>query len=263
MRLEMRAGLLLISFSILSCSDPQFSENGKKIESTERKPKEKPVSETKATEPSVIIGAYLTCQNVENNNPSHSSYGCAIMSQNDTKLIPPADLTLDFVAQSGPNFFGSKAQSASSPFHVIFEIPNFSSGDLIFGADLRPSSGTPIRRRPIDMPFHIKAPDAPVFTSDKSGTLKSGTVLGTLNVPFGHTVHWTYTNDMFETLENPTCDSEKFGEHDDKIVLTRNIKFLAIVCSPEGGLASGGLRISSLVRELEFTISANQCACKK
>jgi hypothetical protein len=185
------------------------------------------------------------------------------MSQNDTKLIPPADLTLDFVAQSGLNFFGSKLQTASSPFHVIFEIPNFSSRDLIFGAALRPSLGAAIMRPALDMPFHIKVPEAPVFTSDKSGTVKSGTVLAPLNVPFGHTVHWTYTNDMFETLENPTCDSEKFGEHDDKIVLTRNIKFRAIVCSPEGGLPFGGLRISSLVRELEFTVPVNHCACRK
>jgi hypothetical protein len=258
--------LITLTVNVFSCGDPQFSGNEKKIQSTERKPKEKPATETKAIEPSVIIGAYLTCQNVENPNPNHSSYGCAMMSQNDTKLIPPADLALDFVAQSGPKFFGPKLQTASSPFHVIFEIPNFLSQDLIFGAGFRQSSGTPpISSQAIDMPFHIKikAPNTPVFTVDRSGELKSGTVLRALNVPFGHTVHWTYTNDLSETLKNPTCDSKEFGEPNNEIVLNKNIKFRAIVCSPKPALLTGGLRLSSLVRELEFTIPVNKCACRK
>ena len=264
MRFVTHTGMLItLTVNVFSCGDPQFSGNEKKIQSTERKPKEKPATETKAIEPSVIIGAYLTCQNVENPNPNHSSYGCAMMSQNDTKLIPPVDLVLDFVAQSGLKFFGSKLQTASSPFHVIFEIPNFLSQDLIFGAGFRPSSEPPIVRRPLDMPFHIKAPNTPVFTVDDSGKLKSGTVLGAINVPFGHTVHWTYTHDLSETLNNPTCDSKEFGGPNNEIVLNKNIKFRAIVCSPKAALLTGGLRLSSLVRELEFTIPVNKCACRK
>jgi hypothetical protein len=266
MRFVTHTGMLIsLTVNVFSCGDPQFSGNEKKIQSTERKPKEKPATETKAIEPSVIIGAYLTCQNVENPNPNHSSYGCAMMSQNDTKLIPPADLALDFVAQSDLKFFGPKLQTASSPFHVIFEIPNFLSQDLIFGAGFRPSSGTAISRQAIDMPFHIKikAPNTPVFTVDRSGELKSGTVLRALNVPFGHTVHWTYTNDLSETLNNPTCDSKEFGEPNNEIVLNKNIRFRAIVCSPKAALLTGGLRLSSLVRELEFTIPVNKCACRK
>jgi hypothetical protein len=264
MRFVTHTGMLItLTVNVFSCGDPQFSGNEKKIQSTERKPKEKPATETKAIEPSVIIGAYLTCQNVENTNPNHSSYGCAMMSQNDSKLIPPADLALDFVAQSGLNLLLPIRQGASSPFHVIFEIPNFLSQDLIFGAGFRPSLGTTIIRPPHEMPFHIKVPNAPVFTTDKSGTVKSGTVLGTVNVPFGHTVHWTYTNDLLETLENPTCDSKEFGEPNNEIVLNKNIKFRAIVCSPKAALPTGGLRLSSLVRELEFTIPVNKCACRK
>jgi hypothetical protein len=255
--------LISLTINVFSCGDPQFSGNEKKIQSTERKPKEKPATETKATEPSVIIGAYLTCQNVENPNPNHSSYGCAMMSQNDTKLIPPADLALDFVAQSGLKFFGPTLQTAPNPFHVIFEIPNVLSQDLIFGAGFRPSSEPRISRPALNMPFHIKAPNTPVFTVDRSGALKSGTVLGSLNVPLGHTVHWTYTNDLSETLKNPTCDSEEFGRPDNEIVLNKNIKFRAIVCSPKAALPIGGLRLSSLVRELEFTIPVNKCACRK
>ena len=267
MRLAVVSILISLSSNLLSCSDSEFAANERTTQSSDktskkRTPKEKPVTETKAVEPTVIIGAYLTCSSLENHNPNMSSYGCALRSKDHLKVDPPSGFEIDIVAQSGVNVFAPVQQPLGGTYHAVFEINNLLSDDLFFGAALRSASASPTEAFSTDLPYQFRIPrsppqppNPPTFNIDSSVWVKAGTDLIVMRVPKDHSVHWTYTHDLSEKPENPDCQSEKFGDADQKITISRHIKLRAIVCSP------GGLR--SNVRELEFKIPVNQCACKK
>lgn len=256
------------SFSLVSCSDSNFTASDKEPNSaeqttTKRTQKDKPDTETKVTEPSVIIGAYLTCSHLASANAENASYGCALMSQENRKFEPPVGTTLDFIAQAGQESFVPHLQAQTSPYHVIFETPKFSAHNLVVGAQIRPISSAPTNQSANEMPFKYVIPrniapvalalGPPEFNINQSSWVRYNTELVPVNLPTGHTVHWTYSNDPSESIAKPTCNSARFGEEDGKIQIRGRVKFKAIQCSADGK--------SSEVRQLEFGVKGGKCSC--
>lgn len=260
--------IILASFYLVSCSDSNFTASDKAPNSAEqtttnRTQKEKPETDTKVTEPSVIIGAYLTCNSLASANAENASYGCALMSQENRKFEPPAGMILDFIAQAGQEFYKAAHQAQTSPYHVIFETPKFMSQNLVVGAQIIPTSSSPTAQAADEMPFKYVIPmniapvvlglSPPEFNINRSSRVEYNTELVPVNVPTKHTVHWTYTYDSREQIAQPTCNSAQFGGDDGKIQVRRWIKFKAIQCSADGK--------SSEVRQLEFGVKSGKCGC--
>ena len=135
-------------------SDPELgNKTDQPPETNERDASAKKKTDTKATEPSIIVGAYLACNKVEDSSSGNPSYGCALMTKEHKKLVVPAGLELRFGAMSDRFTFAPIYQAALSAHHVIFEISEPLTKEIIVNADLiSPLESINLKRYQVSIP---------------------------------------------------------------------------------------------------------------
>lgn len=134
-------------------SDPELgNKTDQPPETNERDTSTKKKTDTKATEPSIIVGAYLACNQLEDSSSGNPSYGCALMTKEHKKLVVPSGVELRFAAKSGSSVFAPIAQAALSAHHVIFEISEPLTKEIIVDASLLDTSNGPIIRYQVSIP---------------------------------------------------------------------------------------------------------------
>lgn len=152
----------------VSCSGQGFSSDPERQNqdppvTNEREDSAKKKTDTNATEPSIIVGAYLACNKIDETSSESSSYGCSMMTKDHNKLIAPAGYTIVFRAESGASSLPALDQAPSSAYHVVFNISAPLTADLVVGAAIIPDNGLKPGSqggvlRPEDLPYHVRIP---------------------------------------------------------------------------------------------------------
>jgi hypothetical protein len=242
--------LILASLLQSSCSDQNFAaeENApteKKQKTQTNKSADSNITAIDAADPVVVTGTYLSCASVPSLDPNNSVYGCALQTAPNQKTMPPAGYTYDFYASSGGKLYDPIAESAQSPYHVKFHIPNLSARDLIVAAQVRRTTELRPDSVPENPAFTLKIPEAPVFDIKQSATLKLGTAISVSNLPQGQTIRYSLSSNGLDPA-NPTCRSLNPMSYPTGFEGTYKLR--AIICSANG--------VASLVQELNYKVEA-------
>lgn len=237
--------LILATLLQSSCSDQSFSseEYPQEPEKKKEKSSDVKITEIDAADPIVVTGTYLSCAGVSSIDPNTSVYGCALQTAPNQKSMPPAGYTYDFFALSGGKLYDPVTENEHSPYHVKFYIPNFSARDLIVAAKARRTAELRPESMPANAEFTLKIPDAPIFDTRESSTLKIGTPIAVQNLQLGQTIRYTMAS-RGAALSNPTCRQSNPLTY--PTGSAGRYKVRAILCSKNG--------VPSLVQELNYTV---------